>query len=72
MSVKSKRKGTEGRGRLEYATSANDLLQADHPLHKTFTKWLGDKDATKRQASKFLQQYPQYREVKHGQADGDS
>lgn len=72
MSVKPKRKGQAGVGRLEYATSANDLLSADHPLHKTFTKWLHGKEATKRQASKFLQQYPQYREVKHGQADGDS
>lgn len=69
MSVKSKRKGTEGRGRLEYATSANDLLKSDHPLHKTFMQWLKGKDATKRQASKFLQQYPQYREVKHGEVN---
>lgn len=66
MAVKPNRKGSEGRGRLEYAVSAADLLKDDHPLHAAFTKWVGDKDATKRQAAKFLQAHPQYREVKNG------
>lgn len=62
MSVKAK-KIVHGVGRLEYATSANDVLQQDHPVHEHFVKWCGDKQPTKRQARKFLQQYPQYREI---------
>jgi hypothetical protein len=62
MSVKAK-KIVRGVGRLEYATSASDILQEDHPVHKHFVQWLGDKKATKRQAAKFLQRYPQYREI---------
>lgn len=41
--------------------SAADILAEDHPVNKHFIKWLGDKQATKRQARKFLQAFPQYR-----------
>lgn len=41
--------------------NAVDLLNEEHPVHKHFVKWLGDKEPTKRQARKFLQAFPQYR-----------
>ena len=41
---------------------ATDVLKLDHPLHKAFVKWLDGREATKRQARKFLQLYPQYRQ----------
>ncbi len=41
--------------------AAKELLNEAHPLNKTFRKWLGDKPATKRQARKFLQAFPQFR-----------
>jgi len=63
MSVKSKRCSVKGVGRVEFAVSAADLLDEKHPLHNAFVKWCGDKDATKRQAAKFLQAHPQYREA---------
>ena len=44
--------------------NASDILKASHPLNSTFVKWLDGKEATKRQARKFLQQFPQYREAK--------
>lgn len=62
MSVKAKRI-VKGVGRLEYATTANELMQPDHPIYDHFIKWLGEKKPTKRQARRFLQQYPQYREI---------
>ena len=62
MSVKAKRK-VSGVGRVEFAVSAADLLKDEHPLRKAFVKWCGDKDATKRQAAKFLQAHPQYKEA---------
>lgn len=62
MSVKAKKR-VEGRGRLEYAVKAADLLNAEHPLNKTFVEWCGDTKPTKRQGRKFLQQFPYYREV---------
>jgi hypothetical protein len=43
-----------------------DLLKSDHPLHNSFTTWLDGKEATKRQASKFLRENPHYRTVKEG------
>ena len=69
MSVKSKRCSVKGVGRVEFAVSAADLFSVDHPLHKTWVKWLESngkefpKDGTKRQAAKFLQAHPQYREA---------
>lgn len=63
MAVRAKRKNS-GVGRLEYAVSAADILKEDHPLHSAFVKWLGDKSASKRQAAKFLQVFPHYREVR--------
>ena len=39
---------------------AADLLKSDHPLHKAFVAFCGEKEPTKRQARKFLQKYPQY------------
>jgi len=65
MAVHAKRKSS-GVGRLEYAVSAADILKSDHPLNKAFVKWLGDKSPTKRQAAKFLQLYPAFREVRDG------
>lgn len=40
---------------------ASDLLDEKHPVHKHFKAWLDGKEATKRQARKFLQAFPQYR-----------
>jgi hypothetical protein len=40
---------------------ARDLLDEKHPVHKHFVAWLAGKEATKRQARKFLQAFPQYR-----------
>ena len=39
---------------------ASDLLNETHPAHKHFTSWLKGKEATKRQARKFLQAFPKY------------
>lgn len=66
MAVHPKKRGQAGVGRLQYAVNAADILKEDHPLHRAFTKWLGDKTASKRQAREFLQAYPQYREVQNG------
>lgn len=44
--------------------TAVDLLNTDHPLNKSFLQFCGEKEATKRQARKFLQKYPQYRGIK--------
>jgi hypothetical protein len=41
--------------------TARDLLDEKHPIHKHFVQWVGEKEATKRQARKFLQAFPQYR-----------
>ncbi len=60
MSVKAKRI-VKGPGRLEYAVSAAHLLKPEHPLNATLVAWCG-KQPTKRQARKFLQKYPYYRE----------
>lgn len=43
--------------------TAADLLNESHPLHKTFVKFCGDNKPSKRQARKFLQKFPQYRDV---------
>lgn len=48
---------------------AGDLLNSKHPLHGSFSHWLAKKNerlgtdspATKRQARKFLSQFPKYR-----------
>ena len=42
---------------------ASDLLNDEHPLHACFVRFCKDAEPTKRQARKFLQKYPQYREV---------
>ena len=42
---------------------AADVLKKDNPLHKSFLQFVGDKTPTKRQARKFLQKYPKYREA---------
>ena len=59
MSVKAKR-AVHGVGRGDLAVCAADILKSDHPLNKPFVTWLGDKQATKRQARKFLQSHPYY------------
>jgi len=41
--------------------NARDLLDEKHPVNKHFVAWLGEKQASKRQARKFLQEFPQYR-----------
>ena len=42
---------------------ASDLLNEDHPLYEAFFAFCGENPVSKRQARKFLQKYPQYREV---------
>ena len=42
---------------------ASDVLNSEHPLHKSFIAFCGDTPPSKRQARKFLQKFPQYREV---------
>lgn len=43
---------------------AVELFVSSHPLHAAFVRWLNGREMTKRQARKFLQQFPQYREIK--------
>ena len=49
------------------ATSRNlvaaDVLKAECPLHDSFLKFVGNKQPTKRQGRRFLQRYPQYRQI---------
>lgn len=62
MSVRAKR---VVRGVSEKpAVTASEILKSDHPLHKAFSAWLGNKQATRRKAREFLAVHPQYREVK--------
>lgn len=45
---------------------AADLLKKDHPVHQSLVNWVakrGGDEVTKRQASKFLQVYPNYRSM---------
>lgn len=65
MAVHAKRI-VRGSGRVEFTVSAKDLLNPEHPLHAALKQFCGDKEITKRQATKFLQKYPQYREAKNG------
>jgi hypothetical protein len=44
--------------------SAKDILNVDHPLHRAFLAFLGDKEPTRRQARKFLQKYPSFKVAK--------
>ena len=46
---------------VKYAVYSQELLDPNHPLHSSFIIFCGDKTPTKRQASKFLQKYPDYR-----------
>jgi hypothetical protein len=64
MSVKARKK-VSGPGRQDSAVKAADLLNAEHPLNKSFTDWCieNDKEPSKRQGRKFLQEFPYYREV---------
>lgn len=64
MSVHAKRV-VRGVGVDKPAVLASDVLKSDHPLNKAFTAWLGDKQATRRQARKFLASHPHYSEVKN-------
>jgi hypothetical protein len=43
---------------IENSLPASDILDINHPLHANFVKWLGDKEQTKRQARKYLQEFP--------------
>lgn len=45
---------------------AADLLSATHPLHKSFIAWLKGKEPTKRQARRFLAQFPRFRQAQQG------
>jgi hypothetical protein len=45
---------------------AADLLDPTHPLNKPFVAWLKGKEASKRQARKFLAAYPHYNTTKEG------
>ena len=40
--------------------TAAELLKPECPVHNFFVKWLNGKEPTKRQARKFLQQFPGY------------
>ena len=43
---------------------AADLLKTDHPLHQPLVSWMADKGkelVTRRQARKFLAEFPHYR-----------
>jgi hypothetical protein len=64
MSVRASKK-VKGPGRNDSAVKAADLLNAEHPLNNSFTEWCveNDKEPSKRQARKFLQEFPYYREV---------
>lgn len=64
MSVHAKRV-VRGVGVEKPAVTASEILKSDHPLNKAFTAWLGDKQATRRQARKFLAAHPQYSEVRN-------
>lgn len=65
MAVAAKRR-VRGVGRVEFTVSAGDILKADHPLNSAFLKFCGATAPSKRQAARFLQKFPQYREVKTG------
>ena len=65
MAVSAKRI-VRGVGRLSYNVSAADLLKSEHPLHNPFLVFCGAKAPSKRQAVRFLQKFPQYREIKAG------
>ena len=53
--------------------TASDILATDHPLNRAFVGWLLEKSTklelsdplpvTQRQARRFLQAYPQYRDI---------
>lgn len=64
MAVRAKRV-VKGVGRGNCAVCAADLLKDDHPLHKVFVAWVGNKSITKRQAREFLKSHPQYREIRN-------
>jgi hypothetical protein len=68
MAVHAKRV-VKGVGRGDFAVCAADILKEDHPLHRAFVKWLGDKSPTKRQAREFLKAHPQYRDIKNASTD---
>ena len=61
MSVRAKRV-VKGQA-VEVAVPASDVLKEDHPAHKHFIQFCGENKPTKRQARKFLQAFPKYREV---------
>ncbi len=52
--------------------NARDLLNPAHPLHQFFARWVkgrhaqvgGGEELTVRKARKFLNKFPQYREVR--------
>lgn len=46
---------------VENKTVAKDILASNHPAHGHFVAWLKGKEATRRQARKFLQAFPAYR-----------
>ena len=43
--------------------TAADVLNEDNPLHKSFLDFCGENVPSKRQARKFLQKYPVYRDA---------
>ena len=64
MSVKPKKWFPRER-KQDSPTVAADLLKEGHPKHNAFRKWcLGrDKEITRRQARKFLQLHPEFRNI---------
>ena len=65
MSVRAKRV-VRGHSVGRPLVLASEVLKLDHPLNKAFTAWLGNKQATRRQARKFLVVHPHYTEVRNG------
>jgi hypothetical protein len=53
------------------STTSRSLLLEKHPLHSTFIAWVNKRgqEPSKRQAAKFLQKYPRYRQVEYTEAE---
>jgi len=43
--------------------TAAQIMVVDHPLYNSLVTFCGSNPVTKRQATKFLQKYPQYRRL---------
>jgi len=64
MAVRAKHWPKHKTVELKPIVVAADLLKPEHPLHTTFTTWLGEHKATRRKARLFLFEHPYYRTQK--------